>query len=1835
MKKILSIVVVALVAIVCGGRALAATPLAVWDGDFSSATQGDFTITATNGNTIADTSITIAEGATGGVVFTGPNSSLNNSTFIIKGTGLNLESTLNQYLITVHQNILGGGNGDASYNKVGVSLGANNAGVYGIWENAYYTTCQTSTAVSSGNTLIVNIQVNSGVFVYEVTTSEDGVRSLNTRFSSTNLKASNTNYKGFSLGGVYEKASSTLNPAVGWQIEKIAVFGSSLTEAEMLAYAFPSEIQTIEVVEATNVSSINAQISSGSNVINLNVADGVTLTIDEAFSVADVRLNSTGSITLSAEAQPEAATLAALDVSGVQGSVYRSWLTPGIVGMNFNAAGSRNGTLAGDCRDTSGALASGGIWYANDGNASGTIDIAEDGLTKLTWSCANLYTTATPISNGTFMQGYLDDGGNQAQIAVTGIPYATYDVIVYCATDNSTKSFKAKQVNGVYYKWDDATKTVVSDGVEVTNTWGSANVAVGAAVYGSNAIRINRLTGPLSIVGGTNGNDARGCIAAIQIMPTGEGLSWELTLEENAAADWTTASWTGGSGYPTDAAVTITMNGDATLTLAEGIAVPQMTLVGTGALTLVQNGATIGKIKTAGPTLKLAALTFSDATVVDVPIAPAADATEIVFTVPEGIESTIDGAISGAAKVVKAGAGTLTFAASNTFTGGLEVRAGLVKTTNGTGYGPYTSGAALADLSTITVQSGATVDMAGTADYCYAITIAGTGTAGQGALVNSGNEIGTSSRQTSSLTLSADATIGGTGNFGLLASGYAVTPLTLNGYTLTKVGANTFYFKTTQAQDAGAVVIDEGAIWLSPNGNNHVNLTNVPVTVNENGTLIVDDSAPVGLVVGGSGTVSLKERASIGFAEDNQLTAKVYFANAIEGSFSIPYTGSAPYAVQIYLSDGSTIDASAVAVVENGSISVSTTVVSATRTNPVTGATLTFNHLYTASEESNDWATLANWRYLANSRAYAETGTTAPGATNADTTEPWGALLFDGVTVTGAAEGWNSKYGLFNGAEVTISAQKIQSSGDGQSWIAVDDSSKLTYTQISGGNTQGKTKLYVAAPEGIVFPSDNNLSGANFDYFLAGEGSIKYEGGTAGTHSLSNATFAVGANTGVKKVVSKTLIAFTTTSYGTLSYDAATITATGATATKKTEGEVTATDELGTYTLGVVEGTGLVLTYVGYDQDCVARIGETGYATLAEAIAAAGESDEIVVLKPIDGEVQISKTVAISEQGYYLTGAAFTVAEDTTLTLSFNKPGTENQILHVAGADASTSVVKLVPNGGVGVHQDSTFDTVKVVAVGGNHQLYMKSAMSFTDVNLEVQDSVYIEDSSTITVRTLSGTGTIDGYNGAPTIKVNEASVFEGTCNIALALAGGASITLNAEKTGITTDEGYTLLSKTIEEDKYVYVSVGYVASETVASDLATAIAYIKENYYNKFTNGDEEDAVDATFVKVGELAAAATSTATVSIGSVVVGADEIFALSIGNNAFLNSAKYKIVDGAVYVAAALLAIEEVKVTVNGTDFAVESAGSGALELSSFEAVSPTEIERVGETGTEFNVVRGNSTPLVKFHFTDEVTDYFVTKKTFTDDQGTTTITYGFTTPDEGGLWLYLGYGVALGGKWNNSTYEYTVYAFGVDKKAITLSMSIVDKALVPTTGDGTVVVTGEGENAVAVITPTDGTSSLTVDVPDSYLGKVQVPASVDSVSGVDIDRLLISASVVIDETTYDIGAAFKKTAREDGSIGIELDAEASVTVDGETITVKPVIVDAEGVSIADGAVAVKTIPGLVYRLLAGTDLAAVENVCDLVVGDGSSVQLENGGNGQTKFQPADATAVFFKVTVEK
>ena len=592
MKKLLALLTIAIGAVAASG----ATPLAVWDG--ANTSLGNFSLAAQNGNTIQDNSITIASSATGGVVYTGPNNSLNNCTFIIRCSGLDLANANNQYLLSLHQNILGGGNGDASYNKVGVSHAANNAAVRGIWQNAFYEdnggSLQVADPFSAGTDIVVNIQTSGGVFAYEIVTDANtGARTLVKRFGHTGLKASQTNYKGFSLGGIYEKASSTLSPATGWTISKMAVFGSTLSEAEILGYAFPSDVDTIAVNANTTVSALNALIaaSSGSKII-LSVADGVEIAVDTAFVASvPVEVASTGTITLSANAQPDASYFSAVSFA-VQGALLRSWLTPGVVGFNFNANGGRNGQGNTDgAADTALALEI-GTWYKDAYAPSGSSTaMFADGLSLLTWKANNVYAEADGLTAGTFIQGYLDDGGN-VSITLTSVPYETYDLIIYCSTDDSSKSFKAKTVNGTIYTWDATAGETTTTGSD-TATWGLASAAAGKAVYGANTLRINGLSGPLSIKGGTNGNNARGCISAIQIMPAGTSTAPELTIGtagQTTQATWTGANWNVATA-PTSGNVIINVSGDVELSINETVALSAITVNGEGTLKIIPDQA--------------------------------------------------------------------------------------------------------------------------------------------------------------------------------------------------------------------------------------------------------------------------------------------------------------------------------------------------------------------------------------------------------------------------------------------------------------------------------------------------------------------------------------------------------------------------------------------------------------------------------------------------------------------------------------------------------------------------------------------------------------------------------------------------------------------------------------------------------------------------------------------------------------------------------------------------------------------------------------------------------------------------------------------------------------------------------------------------------------------------------------------------------------------------------------------------------------------------------------------------------------------------------------------
>ncbi|MDZ7620720.1 MAG: autotransporter-associated beta strand repeat-containing protein, partial [Patescibacteria group bacterium] len=172
--------------------------------------------------------------------------------------------------------------------------------------------------------------------------------------------------------------------------------------------------------------------------------------------------------------------------------------------------------------------------------------------------------------------------------------------------------------------------------------------------------------------------------------------------------------------------------------------------------------------------------------------------------VAAGQTLTYNGIAAGTGGLTKTGTGTLTLGGASTFTGAVRVDQGVLKLGTGLALGPGDSA-----FGKVVVNTGGTVDLNGKGGGIYGFTIAGTGADGTGALVNTGSEIGTGLRQTSNIELSADAMVGGTGNFALLASGSAATTLDLDGFTLTKAGSNAFTVVNTTFT-AGAIHVVGG-----------------------------------------------------------------------------------------------------------------------------------------------------------------------------------------------------------------------------------------------------------------------------------------------------------------------------------------------------------------------------------------------------------------------------------------------------------------------------------------------------------------------------------------------------------------------------------------------------------------------------------------------------------------------------------------------------------------------------------------------------------------------------------------------------------------------------------------------------------------------------------------------------------------------------------------------------------------------------------------------------------------------------------------------------------------
>ena len=189
-----------------------------------------------------------------------------------------------------------------------------------------------------------------------------------------------------------------------------------------------------------------------------------------------------------------------------------------------------------------------------------------------------------------FLKTYLDDGeidGHRAQLTVAGIPFAQYSVIVYCATDEQGKKFSPVTVNGTAYTVDENGVTV-----EGATSFGASHglVAQYATTATGNAIKIDNLSGVLTVNGGNGPDGARGGIAAIQIVKTSDAVAVVPTMtiggQGNSEVNWSTVeNWADGNVADSDSAKII-LQGDATLSIDRDIDLHYISVEGDYTLTV-------------------------------------------------------------------------------------------------------------------------------------------------------------------------------------------------------------------------------------------------------------------------------------------------------------------------------------------------------------------------------------------------------------------------------------------------------------------------------------------------------------------------------------------------------------------------------------------------------------------------------------------------------------------------------------------------------------------------------------------------------------------------------------------------------------------------------------------------------------------------------------------------------------------------------------------------------------------------------------------------------------------------------------------------------------------------------------------------------------------------------------------------------------------------------------------------------------------------------------------------------------------------------------------------
>ena len=185
--------------------------------------------------------------------------------------------------------------------------------------------------------------------------------------------------------------------------------------------------------------------------------------------------------------------------------------------------------------------------------------------TRGSHSCSGLTAASNPL------HGYIDENANNATptVTVAGIPYYKYRVIVYHSTDNANVPFSYDTINGTNYTY---VENALAEGSTAWGNSGAQNSA-NAILEGGNTLVTGELSGStLTVVGhrGGGANNARGCIAAIQIIEVKAEIGendFEIPVSGDTTYTVSEAKTLSGTVYLTGNG-TLTLAGSAKITAA-------------------------------------------------------------------------------------------------------------------------------------------------------------------------------------------------------------------------------------------------------------------------------------------------------------------------------------------------------------------------------------------------------------------------------------------------------------------------------------------------------------------------------------------------------------------------------------------------------------------------------------------------------------------------------------------------------------------------------------------------------------------------------------------------------------------------------------------------------------------------------------------------------------------------------------------------------------------------------------------------------------------------------------------------------------------------------------------------------------------------------------------------------------------------------------------------------------------------------------------------------------------------------------------------------------------